>query len=223
MERDADKDLELCEAATPGPWETIKDRDGYITIRDGRGCVVCDLHMDRDELAAMIAASRDGWPWWIRRAVDLAAEVERLRALLEGDCPKLVRYDEDGLVVEHWAARALAASFADTLGDAPNYVQLEVTHPEQGPLEVTIRRRGGLTPEQMEVERLRAEAGALDRLRAWAARYAGRVYLLNEEELCLGHLVLGDYEYPVAVDARQVAFAQLVDAALARWAELYDQ
>lgn len=121
---------------------------------------------------------------------ELAAEVERLRGLLEGD-PKIVgMHFEPGSPFEikekHWAVRLLAASFMDSLGDAENFTTLDL-HPEGGPkLEVTIRRAWKTkTPAEL-IRELRAEvAGLEERLRT----------LREELDLpCLLEELLGIYE-----------------------------
>ncbi|KKX52470.1 hypothetical protein [Brevibacillus borstelensis] len=72
MQRDAEKDLVMCERATPGPWNNDHDQ---VTKENGvplfkafrmRG----DLQM-RDD-ARFITEAREALPYWIKRA--MAAE-----------------------------------------------------------------------------------------------------------------------------------------------------
>jgi hypothetical protein len=62
----------------------------------------------------------------------------------------------------HEAVRFLAMSFAKSLGDAPNYMAMQIRSDEIGWMEVCIQRRGKLTPHEgrrlaeAEVQRLLA-------------------------------------------------------------------
>jgi hypothetical protein len=106
--RDWQKDLELCDKATPGPWiqgdkkyqkllgnssmvfkPTVRGNGvniKFISQIDGR-------YQDKDETnnllwitavkdAKFIAESREGWPAALRRVIELEAENERLRDML---------------------------------------------------------------------------------------------------------------------------------------------
>lgn len=92
-----------------------------------------------------------------------AAEITRLEALMSGD-KAAVRFEHNEIQVKHWAARLMAISFADTLGDAENYISLELTPEGKEPVVVTVRRKFGKSPEEMlraEVERLRGQIAAM--------------------------------------------------------------
>lgn len=100
-----------------------------------------------------------------------ADELERL-----GAGPRLLGVGADGSAsVRHWAVPRIAASFADFLGDAPNWRSVVVgpVGSPAGPIVVTVRRQHGDTPEAA-VTRLRAEVGRLtaevERLTAAAER-----------------------------------------------------
>lgn len=95
-QRDAGKDLAVCEAATPGPWM----RYGYIGEADLRrlrfqagtcertGRVIYqDVDLQRVENVKFIGIARRALPHWITRATAAEQEVERLRAEVH-DCPK---------------------------------------------------------------------------------------------------------------------------------------
>ena len=102
VERDLAKDLELCEAATKGPWRVIGEHFMERPLRehmhlggigtdsiyvcawgiegpcgDSKGIVPDDADL------AFIAESREGWPEAIRRAMAAEAEVERLKKAVE--------------------------------------------------------------------------------------------------------------------------------------------
>ncbi|MBG9788737.1 hypothetical protein [Brevibacillus laterosporus] len=84
MERNLREDLEICYAATEGPW--VEDyHEGHCVEATsipswGGGVIVasCDERAD----ARFIAEARDGWPHAIRRALNAEAEVDRLRNLV---------------------------------------------------------------------------------------------------------------------------------------------
>lgn len=51
-------------------------------------------------------------------------------------------------IAQHWAAKSLAMDLLRSLGDAPNYVTMNLVTPS-GDIEVTIRRAEGKTPAQV--------------------------------------------------------------------------
>ena len=87
MERNLREDLEICYAATEGPWGASHDEwPGNASLRywvsthwDGLACTVSY------EDARFIAEARDGWPHAIERALDAEMKVaqmeRRLRAV----------------------------------------------------------------------------------------------------------------------------------------------
>jgi hypothetical protein len=75
LARDAPADLEVCDAATPGPWSF--DPRGYDVLSPLGTLIACD---GRDADLTLIALARTALPAWIRRAV--AAEAE-LRAIVD--------------------------------------------------------------------------------------------------------------------------------------------
>jgi len=102
VERDLAKDLELCEAATKGPWRVIGEHFMERPLRehmhlggigtdsiyvcawgiegpcgDSKGIVPDDADL------AFIAESREGWPEAIRRAMAAEAEVEKAVKMLQ--------------------------------------------------------------------------------------------------------------------------------------------
>ena len=97
MKRDLKADLELCNKATPGPWEICLGSGvsfcTAVMTADGR-YMICYCLPDwfLDEGVApenhvpnlqFIAEAREGWPHAIERARRAEAEVERLRGELE--------------------------------------------------------------------------------------------------------------------------------------------
>jgi len=72
--RDADADLAICNAATPGPWELASSRDNP-TILDDSQTYLGEFRYEEDATFAIEA--REALPYWI-------AEAESLEALAEG-------------------------------------------------------------------------------------------------------------------------------------------
>lgn len=112
--RDLVKDLELCEAATPGPWTELLAQGGYIinhecgeeTARVIRGAG----GVRRSEDAAFIAAARTGWPHAIRRV--MAAEAKLHAAVIIAEVMR--DFVEDGYVIaDEELADALKVFFPD--------------------------------------------------------------------------------------------------------------
>jgi len=88
---------------------------------------------------------------------ELIASYEMLEGLMEGK-PEIIRmvYEQGSgidLTFKHWAVRVLAESFIETLGDAPNYLELGLNNGKKFVV-VTIRHQNGKTPSQMHAEEL---------------------------------------------------------------------
>lgn len=117
-----------------------------------------------DQFSVLRQFSTDSEPALMPPALvaELLAEYDRLHALLNAD-PQVVPTRDDSLfAIEHWAIKFLADSLGKTLADAPNWMAIEVRHPDHGPLVVTVRRKNGKSPEEM----LRAVREELDALKA---------------------------------------------------------
>ena len=88
--RDLEKDKEICDRATPGPWyQEANYWDEKNTVL-GRGVYQYDSYaklladmIDKEEDAEFIADAREGWPHAIERAIKAEAEVKRLRKELD--------------------------------------------------------------------------------------------------------------------------------------------
>lgn len=67
-------------------------------------------------------------------------------------------FDQKSLTlrIKHWGAKMLAGSFAESLKGAKNFITLDVTHPEEGGIEVTIKRKHGKSTAEVLAD-LRAE------------------------------------------------------------------
>jgi len=74
--RDSKKDLQICSAATPGPWIYLfGDRFIYTKLEDGcRGKQIANVEFGKPEDTNFIAESRKALPYWIKRTI----EAERL-------------------------------------------------------------------------------------------------------------------------------------------------
>lgn len=99
--RDLRKDLETCNKATPGSWEATSESDEDIRVcqTENEECVCClalmgDYNWEKEEWkegsikqwnkdAEFIAASREGWPHAIERAIKAEAEVERYKLMVK--------------------------------------------------------------------------------------------------------------------------------------------
>ena len=71
--RDLRTDLAICEAATPGPWTF--DR---VSVKREEYALLLSYLSTQDDLR-FVAEARKGWPYAIRRALELEEEVQRLR------------------------------------------------------------------------------------------------------------------------------------------------
>lgn len=82
--RNLHADLEICEAATPGPWE-VRDTDSdylpvYVVAPDEEVVIGEITTYDAELDARFIAAARTGWPIAIRRALDAEERQHTLEA-----------------------------------------------------------------------------------------------------------------------------------------------
>ena len=90
--RDLQADLQICNKATPGPWETEYGA-GYCVINED--VIVCSDIWQND--AEFIAEAREGWPHAIERAIKAEAENAKLRAVVDAarkvcqECPVNIR------------------------------------------------------------------------------------------------------------------------------------
>lgn len=75
--RDFEKDLEICESATPGPRSIASTTDGKYVL-DCNDWVVGSI-IEHFEDARFITEARTGWPETIRYAMKLEEEIDRLR------------------------------------------------------------------------------------------------------------------------------------------------
>lgn len=82
--RDLAADLALCEEATPGGWSWQWQPTGghRILWPHSNGNCVARVWCDVD--AAMVAASRLGWPAALRMLAAARAENDRLRRIIDG-------------------------------------------------------------------------------------------------------------------------------------------
>ncbi|WP_188066617.1 hypothetical protein [Brevibacillus brevis] len=102
--RDAKKDLEMCGAATDGPWEWsvfsrfIMGKDTVVaTILEGDE-VTSDIIAVSDEDAKFIVDSRVALPHWIQRAVAAEEEVKRLQTAVFDTYPQMITDRDNALI-----------------------------------------------------------------------------------------------------------------------------
>lgn len=248
-ERDPQADLELCEAATPGPLRVVKDRDGDIMVRDSLGGVVAVVGRYGDDDAALIAVTPEALPYWIRRCQAAEAEVERLRKIIDdatgyskdGDGTDLLckaLYGRPGKVAD-W----LGGSEAKMLHDAAK--EVERLRAENDSLHVVLQEAND-TIERMSREQ--SEESALARLRAWVQadgtyyRHAeismdGRKDDAVEPCMCLdiswhgGTLTVWNTPMVrtipntigIGTEDKPASLGEMVDAALERWERKYGE
>lgn len=103
MERDLEKDLKICEAATPEPWGIVRKtiwlsedskptsmkitEIGPICANAGADDseVLVEAWLDvSDDDALFVAEAREGWPHAIRRSLEAEKKVEELQQALKG-------------------------------------------------------------------------------------------------------------------------------------------
>lgn len=105
-------------------------------------------------------------PRAIREIERLRAELDRLHGLMlgEGEVKHMTYSPEKGceVEIEHWAVKHIARSLFETLGDAPNFVTMTVSHPEHGAVEIVVRRPES-KPVAAVLDELRAENAALQK------------------------------------------------------------
>lgn len=102
-------------------------------------------------------------------------EIERLNQIIVDPKVMDIGLDEGGLRMDlklpHWATRAMAASFADTLGDAPNWQAMQIgpMPSDNGMIIVTIQKASGKSPTETvgklrdEIEKLKMDAADADK------------------------------------------------------------
>ncbi|PYI57049.1 hypothetical protein [Paenibacillus flagellatus] len=86
MARDLEKDLAICEEATPGKWEALLDSVAMVDPGEISSVVwICQMYDEKagnfhnyENNARFVAASREGWPYAIRRAMQAEEKVDRL-------------------------------------------------------------------------------------------------------------------------------------------------
>lgn len=84
MKRNYRTDLEVCEKATPGEWkEKCFDSCWYVYRASGEGTVVDIFDGTKKEDAEFIAISREALPYYIKRCMDLEAQVAQMMEALE--------------------------------------------------------------------------------------------------------------------------------------------
>lgn len=86
--RDLQKDLELCEKATPGPWKVVSGKS-FGVQSENKNIASCF----RAENEQFIAAARTGWPEAIQRAIAAEARVKELEDELS-DCKAMNSADQ---------------------------------------------------------------------------------------------------------------------------------
>ncbi|MGG3873114.1 hypothetical protein [Brevibacillus laterosporus] len=88
--RDLNADLEICNAATKGPWSWCGDKFGDLVVYSPKlrgfhnnGGEIAQLDYGNQEDARFIVEARAGWPHAIERALEAERRVAELKAELE--------------------------------------------------------------------------------------------------------------------------------------------
>lgn len=85
------------------------------------------------------------------------AEIARLNEIVRAGIEESVgkapcSFVDGGIQVEHWAIRAMVASFARSVGDAVNYIEVTVHDAEGQAFVVNVRKGNGKTDHQCRRE-----------------------------------------------------------------------
>jgi len=115
QQRDAEADLKICEAATPGPWQTddeiFEDLEGnccWGVVTSGGAPVTSSCEkiatVEPTPDMAFVAMSREALPWWIARAGELQMQADALRSEIESLRAQQARQEQDLLLIELIAA-----------------------------------------------------------------------------------------------------------------------
>ena len=82
--RDLKVDLEICNAATDGPWDYAPDEDFIFRVNiRGERYAIAEMLSDYEEDGVFLAAAREGWHYAIERALKAEAENARLKKVVE--------------------------------------------------------------------------------------------------------------------------------------------
>lgn len=132
MERDAEKDLAMCEAATPGKWEGRHAIQPYITVFNGVSEeVIATTYTWKD--MHFIVEARIALPHWIKRAVAAEEREKKLVAALQ-----LIAEESEDIISVDCAWDALRAY---------DEVKVESEGLGKGKCELSKKNRGGSSHE----------------------------------------------------------------------------
>lgn len=105
VKRDLEKDLELCNKATGGPWILFPEKCGpegqWVLHEDGGGeiCEVGDPYPRGDnkpqQNMEFIAAAREGWPHAIERALEAESILKKILPMAMWESCEY--WDEEGV------------------------------------------------------------------------------------------------------------------------------
>ncbi len=154
IKRDLKKDFELFNEATPEPWETNKHHPGMVfgetSNGDGIIAITRDQHAyDGDEAnAELIAQAREGWPYAIKRVLELEAVCQELTQKSKevlGCLFKINSLHGNNLKVAGWHSNGELEDF--------DYIVIEGTHSleiEKELRELLVKAAGALDDEEVE-------------------------------------------------------------------------
>ena len=117
VKRDLKADLELCNEATPGPWEAEDGLADPMVVMGRDYSHYFYVHTEWD--AQFIAQAREGWPHAIERALEAESLVNELRSDSK----------TDDALIEHQAKRvegleSLAREFVENMEDSITHCEV---------------------------------------------------------------------------------------------------
>lgn len=118
IKRDIQKDLVLCSAATPGPWESSPAGNwygaepNYFDVSSDYA-TIADLISNKDD-ARFIAQAREALPYWLARVQELQKEIDNFLTFGQGGAG----FRESQLIAELAKTEAQAAAMRKIIESA---------------------------------------------------------------------------------------------------------
>lgn len=134
---------------TSTPETTRRDQDDMALAMD-RLADAAETYQAAKTGTADLASIQEELRFQLREA-QVAAE--RWKEVASNPMVHIMEMEQQATMgINHPMNRAIVAAFASLLGEAPNFVTLTLTHPDQGEIRVTVRRASGKSPEDLCTE-----------------------------------------------------------------------